>query len=68
MIKIDEEQGGDLSGISMFNVVLTETKIADLKRHNLFSDGTLRRVIGIFTKVGIALFPVMVKEVDSPNA
>jgi hypothetical protein len=62
-----EKQGIDLSDISLFYVDLTESEIVELKRHSLFIDQTGRRVIGRFTKEGIALFPDKVKEVYSLN-
>jgi len=63
-----EKQGIDLSEISLFYVDLTESEIMELKRHSLFMDQTGRRVIGRFTKEGIALFSDKVKEVYSLSA
>jgi hypothetical protein len=68
VIENAEKQRIDLSEISLFYVDLTETEIAELKRHSLFIDQTERRVIGRFTKEGIALFPDKVKEVYSLSA
>ena len=63
-----EQQGIDLSEISLFYSDLTDEELLELKRHNLFVDQSDKHVIGKFNKEGVALFGDKVAWVYSLSA